>query len=70
MIKPFPSDRIGKESMKKRKAETCVWKEDQFEGGWDGSCGIKWWLDYGNPKENEMNFCPRCGKRIKGEAAI
>lgn len=60
MIKPFPSDRIGREIMK-----TCKWKEDKLEGGWDGSCGIRWWLDEGTPKANGMIFCPRCGKRLK-----
>ena len=58
----WPSDRIGRESMK-----TCKWEEDKFEGGWSGSCETRWWLDYGTPKENEMNFCPKCGKRIKVE---
>lgn len=26
MIKPFPSDRIGMEIIKKREAKTCVWR--------------------------------------------
>ena len=64
MGKHWPSDRIGRESMKK-----CKWEEDQLEGGWDGSCAIRWWLDAGTPESNGMIFCQRCGKRIGQEAA-
>ena len=32
------------------------------------NCGMVWFLAFGNPLENEMNFCPRCG--IKMEAVV
>lgn len=59
MIKPFPSDRIGRESMK-----TCEWVEDT-EGGWTANCGMHWWLEDGTPKTNGMIYCPACGKRLE-----
>lgn len=27
-------------------------------------CGVIWELDDGTPKDNEMYFCPKCGKRM------
>jgi len=55
----WPSDRLGKAM------DVCKWKEDAPYGGWIGSCGVRWECDYETPKENGMNFCPRCGKRLK-----
>jgi hypothetical protein len=61
MIKPFPSDRIGRESMKKRKAETCVW--EKFRGGFFGSYHIpscdKNWRFY-----DVQEVC-ECGKKVE-----
>jgi hypothetical protein len=45
------------------KGDVCVWQDD-VEGYWAGNCGIHWCLEEGTPKENGMNFCPRCGKRL------
>ncbi len=61
-MRNWPSDRIGMAA--KAKQEPCLWTEDT-EGGWTFSCGLRWWLDEGTPKQNGMNFCPRCGKRLK-----
>lgn len=27
-------------------------------------CGLMWNLETGGPVENEMNFCPHCGRKI------
>jgi len=46
---------------------TCTWKEtSDFNMGntWSGDCDILWTMMDGTPKENEMNFCPKCGKPL------
>lgn len=30
------------------------------------ACGEDWVLNDGNPEENHMNYCPRCGARMDG----
>lgn len=30
-------------------------------------CGEEWYLEDGKPKDNNMNFCPRCGSRMEGD---
>ena len=42
---------------------TCQWVQDEYDGSWDGSCGIKWHFINGGPLEIKMNYCPRCGKK-------
>lgn len=32
------------------------------------NCGLAWMLNDGNPFENEMNYCPKCGARMDGGA--
>ena len=51
-----------------REPLTCEWTHNDDDGYWDTSCGEAWRFDDGGPKENNMNFCPCCGKtlRIKG----
>lgn len=41
----------------------CHWFQDE-DGPWEGSCGACWNLEADGPIENEMNFCPKCGKPI------
>lgn len=49
------------------------WEEVEEYGGWGdiyyrcSVCGEEWLLNDGKPKENNMNFCPRCGARMDGE---
>ena len=34
-------------------------------GVWQCSkCGLMWSLEAGGPVENEMNYCPHCGRKI------
>ena len=48
--------------------KVCAWVEDgdygDYGGIYDGSCGLRWAF-VGDPKENNMNFCPQCGGRVK-----
>ena len=32
------------------------------------NCGEPWVLTAGTPKDNNMNFCPNCGAKMKGGA--
>lgn len=47
------------------------WEEITDYGGWGDThyrcsvCGEEWHLDDGKPKDNNMNFCPRCGARME-----
>lgn len=46
--------------------EMCKWKcVDDDENYWEGSCGIAYNFIDGGPKENDITFCPHCGRRIK-----
>ena len=60
MTNHWPSDRVGK-----AKRDACVWSVDVDGGVWSGPCGVRWSCEYGTPKDNGMNFCPRCGRRLK-----
>jgi len=31
---------------------------------WKGSCGLEYHIETNSPAENEMVYCPRCGKRL------
>lgn len=46
--------------------EKCYWKNKggEFDGNWKTSCGKIFALEVGTPKENEMKYCPFCGKEI------
>lgn len=51
-------------------AETqCAWWPDH-EGlnTWQSQCGLLWGLaNDASPKENQMNYCPKCGKELVEE---
>ena len=46
------------------------WEEVIDYGGWGDThyrcsvCGEEWYLEDGKPKDNNMNFCPRCGTKM------
>ena len=46
------------------KADVCQWSEDD-DGNWSGTCGCTWVLEAGTPNENDMKFCPICGRPMK-----
>lgn len=44
----------------------CTWHESAYDYNiWESECGLTWELIDGTPKENGMNYCPRCGEKIK-----
>lgn len=47
---------------KTRLCRVCHWRES--DEGWEGDCGIFFVLIDGTPADNEMVYCPRCGKII------
>ena len=54
------------ECMERRKANgtqviTCEWQSDP-DGIWSTQCGKDWVFEAGGPVENEMRYCPICGK--------
>lgn len=41
------------------------WEYDAFHDYWIcGHCDLEWTMNDGTPKENGMNYCPRCGHLI------
>lgn len=41
--------------------------EDDDANTWEcNKCEMLWQLEAGTPKENEMNYCPKCGREIIG----
>ena len=48
--------------------ERCEWiLIDDDKGLWQCSkCGAEWVLEAGTPADNEMNYCPACGRRLEG----
>jgi len=45
---------------------TCRWHY-KYECEWEyyeGECGATWYFTEGDPNENNMNYCPNCGKKL------
>jgi hypothetical protein len=44
----------------------CEWTRDDYESNiWQGQCGLAFILEQDTPVENEMTYCPKCGKLLK-----
>jgi len=48
--------------------ETCEYlrdEDDEFDNDWWCSkCNLIWTLNDGTPKDNGMEYCPKCGRKI------
>lgn len=44
-------------------SENCEWQED-IDGVWETGCGNLFLITEGSPAENDMKFCPYCGKHL------
>jgi hypothetical protein len=50
---------------KQKAQDVCNWHEQDSESVyWSSDCGLDFVLSDGTPKENGLNFCCRCGKKI------
>lgn len=53
-------------ALKERTQSVCRWRmEDDDSGLWAGDCGAMWTLTGGSPEENEMAYCPQCGRKLE-----
>jgi len=44
---------------------SCLWRIDGMPWDWNvwaADCGLLWDITDGTPRENEMNYCPKCGR--------
>jgi len=57
------------EELKELQNKSCEWEQiDQYEDGfiYHTDCKTDWFtMDCNTPKENGMNYCPKCGGKIK-----
>ncbi len=44
-------------------SQWCEWTQDGEV--WTGVCGIEWEFLDGSPAENDVKFCPKCGKQVE-----
>ena len=60
-------------TVKQHSQETCNWRNNKGTGLWEchyggdytGDCGLEWNMsNKDSPSENEMHFCPKCGKKL------
>lgn len=57
-----PANLIQSAALRAPQGETCDWRDGDC---WEASCGLKWGMDNdGTPAENQMAYCPKCGKRL------
>ncbi len=57
-----------KEIIQSEPEETCTYTRDDETNAWECSeCGLTWVFmeDYTTPEENDMYYCPKCGRKIK-----
>lgn len=53
-------------ALRERKQGVCRWRlEDDDSSLWAGDCGAMWTFPGGNPEENDMAYCPKCGRKLE-----
>lgn len=55
------------QELQQAREATCAWtknEDDWDRAEWVGDCGATWVFEEGGPVENEMGYCPNCGKRL------
>lgn len=53
--------------LRERAQDVCHWKLTDDESSlWESDCDLVWsFPDGGFPEENEMNYCPKCGRKLE-----
>jgi len=66
---PNPPYKKRRDDCPLKPVERCEWiLIDDDKGLWQCSkCGAEWVLEAGTPADNEMNYCPACGRRLEVE---
>ena len=57
----------GEQEGEDMKQKTCTWEQDEWHGHWETECEHIFEFTDGGPLENEMVYCPYCGRKIKEE---
>lgn len=47
-----------------KNSDTCNWEFDDIACYYHGNCGIDWCFTDGTLKDNEVNYCPKCGRKV------
>jgi len=55
--------RLGKYESSEQK-ETCEWEEDDSRTWSCSQCSASWEFNNGDPDDNDMHYCPKCGRTI------
>lgn len=61
----FAEDQMAE--LQQARGAACTWTYSEDWDGrieWNGACGASWQFEDGGPVENEMSYCPTCGKRL------
>ena len=59
-----PDIHLDNEARTVGESSRCEWEWDETHDKWDSECGNSFQFITGTPTENEMQFCPYCGKQI------
>lgn len=51
--------------LRKKQCATCRWIVEPYGERWDTECGLTWTFSDGTPEENDLRFCPGCGKKAE-----
>ena len=43
----------------------CIWRHEMNDATWRTSCGGQCRMEEGKSMENQMRYCPYCGRRLK-----
>lgn len=71
LISQLTADKKRLEKQLEQSVKRGEWEEISEYNGWGDThyrcsvCGEEWYLEDGTPKQNNMNFCPRCGADMR-----